>query len=65
MGEGWWEGCDLTKIDLSANAITQIPEEFVTQEFIEHLNFNGNKLQAVPDALFSLANLKFLDISNN
>ena len=52
MGEGWWEGCDLTKIDLSNNIIDSIPEEFATQEFIEHLNLNSNKLTSLPDAIF-------------
>ena len=30
-----------------------------------HLNFNSNKLTAVPDTLWTLENLKFLDISHN
>jgi hypothetical protein len=33
-GENWWDGYDLTKVDLSNNLITEIPEEIGLQQFI-------------------------------
>ncbi len=61
----WWEGHDLTKIDLSNNDIPEIPEQIATQEFIQHLNINSNLLQSIPNSLYTLQSLKFLDISYN
>jgi Leucine-rich repeat (LRR) protein len=45
--------------------ITDIPEEIATQAALTHVNFNSNKLTNLPASLFTLKNLKFLDISNN
>jgi Leucine-rich repeat (LRR) protein len=45
--------------------ITEIPEELAAQEDISYINFNSNKLTNLPASLFTLKNLKFLDISNN
>jgi len=64
-GENWWDGCELTKIDVSNNEIPEIPEDLSKQDTIQHLNVNSNKLQQIPGALFALPNLKFLDVSYN
>lgn len=42
-----------------------MPEELATQVAIQHLNLNTNELTSVPASLFTLENLKFLDISHN
>lgn len=64
-GENWWDGYDLTKVDVSNNEIPAIPEELGQQRFIQHLNLNTNKLQTIPQAVFALPALKYLDISDN
>ncbi|CDW80826.1 leucine-rich repeat-containing protein 40-like [Stylonychia lemnae] len=65
IGDNWWEGFDLQKIDLSNNEITSIPEEISAQEFITWFNIQNNKLEEVPAGLFAIKTLKFLDISYN
>ena len=64
-GENWWDGYDLTKIDVSNNEISEIPEELAKQEFVNHLNLNTNFLKKLPNSLFTMKSLKFLDISYN
>ena len=64
-GESWWDGYDLTKIDLSNNEIPVIPDEISQQQFVQHFNINTNKLYSIPQSLFAIPNLKFLDISYN
>jgi Leucine-rich repeat (LRR) protein len=63
--ENWWDGNDISKIDLSNNEIPSIPEQIGTQEFIVWFNIQNNKLQAVPNELFVLKQIKFLDLSYN
>jgi len=64
-GENWWDGYDLTKVDVSNNEIPAIPEEIGQQGFIQHLNINTNKLQSIPQTIFAMPALKYLDISDN
>jgi len=33
-GENWWDGNDLTKIDVSNNEIPEVPEELSKQEYL-------------------------------
>ena len=66
--ENWWDGQQLTRIDVSLNLIPSIPAEFCNQSHSEHLGFiniQGNKLTSLPSKIFTLKNLKFLDASNN
>lgn len=67
-GENWWDGQQLTRIDVSLNLIQTIPPEFGNQSHSEHLasiNIQGNKLTGLPSSLYTLKSLKFLDASNN
>eukprot|EP00353_Schmidingerella_taraikaensis_P008550 CAMPEP_0185575716 /NCGR_PEP_ID=MMETSP0434-20130131/6828_1 /TAXON_ID=626734 ORGANISM="Favella taraikaensis, Strain Fe Narragansett Bay" /NCGR_SAMPLE_ID=MMETSP0434 /ASSEMBLY_ACC=CAM_ASM_000379 /LENGTH=204 /DNA_ID=CAMNT_0028192665 /DNA_START=63 /DNA_END=678 /DNA_ORIENTATION=+ len=63
--DNFWEAYDLQKVDLSNNEIESIPEEIVNQETVVSFNFNTNKLAVVPNGLFALPTLKFLDLSHN
>lgn len=66
--ENWWDGQQLTRIDVSLNLIPSIPAEFCNQSHSEHLGFiniQGNKLTSLPSQVYTLKNLKFLDCSNN
>jgi len=63
--QDWWDSHQLSRIDVSNNLIAAIPSEINIQQTLAHLNFAGNKIQELPDQIFELENLKFLDISNN
>ena len=63
--DNWWQGFDLTKIDLSNNEIPEIPDGIGENIMVQHFNFNQNCLIALPAAIFTLENLKFLDVSHN
>ena len=66
--ENWWDGQDLTRIDVSLNKIEEIPSSLFSdqnKDSLNHLNISGNQLKGLPDTLFKLEALKFLDISNN
>lgn len=64
-GENWWDGYDLTKVDVSNNEIAEVPAELGKQEFVKHLNLNTNLLKELPGPLFTMQSLSFLDISYN
>lgn len=63
-GENWWDGNVLTRVDLSNNLLSQISAGLAKQGTIVHLNFQQNKIHALPDEIYSLP-LKVLDLANN
>lgn len=50
----WWELVPLSRLDLSNNAITSIPEELATQQDISLIRMQNNLLTSIPDCLSSL-----------
>jgi len=50
---------------MSNNEVPSIPEEIASQEEVQWFNISNNKLSTVPNSLFSLKMLKFLDLSYN
>ena len=64
-GENWWDGYDLTKVDVSNNEIPDVPNDLGRQDFIQNLNLNTNLLTTIPPSIFTIKNLQFLDISYN
>lgn len=63
--EGWWQGQELVRIDLSNNKLQSIDEKISSQVSLQHLNFKQNEINICPVSIFSLKNLKVLDLSNN
>ncbi|CAG9772451.1 unnamed protein product [Ceutorhynchus assimilis] len=53
-------------VDLCKNKLTQFPSGLIMlSNYITELNLSTNQLKEVPDAVASLAKLKFLDLSKN
>ena len=50
---------------MSENQIKYLPPEVVEQARVQGMLAAHNSLKAVPDALYSIANLRVLDLSNN
>ena len=63
--EKWWDGHELTRVDLSMNKIEYLPPEIASQGTIATFSMNSNLLTSVPDDLFLMENLRVLDLSNN
>ena len=63
--EKWWETTPLTKIDLSNNLITLIPEDINIHQDLQHIQLFNNKIEDVAPMLFMLKHLKFIDLSIN
>lgn len=63
--ENWWDGNELVRVDLSNNQLEEINGDLATQVTLHTLNFQLNKLKGLPEKLFTLENLKILDVSNN
>lgn len=64
-GENWWDGNELTRIDLSRNEIVEIPAEIVQAATVQNFSLASNKLPQVPGAVFAMEALKVLDLSDN
>ncbi|CAK4126271.1 unnamed protein product [Aphanomyces euteiches] len=63
--EKGWECVDLLKIDLSHNDIPEIPSQIGTLKSVISFKICQNKISAIPQELFSLNLLAYLDLSNN
>eukprot|EP00742_Colponemidia_sp_Colp-10_P010981 GILJ01012129.1.p1 GENE.GILJ01012129.1~~GILJ01012129.1.p1 ORF type:complete len:710 (+),score=124.52 GILJ01012129.1:74-2203(+) len=65
FGDKWWELGELTKLDLSHNELTELPEDIGNLKDLVSVMQSNNQLTALPVSLFLLANLKKLDTSHN
>lgn len=63
--EKYWEIMQLTKIDLSFNNISIIPNEINIIEELLILKLRDNKLNKLPSELFQCIKINHLDIGNN
>lgn len=60
--------CSLThiiKLDLSKNALTELPKDFGQLENLQHLDLLGNQLKTLPRSFHQLKKLKWLDLKDN
>ncbi|CAM9618925.1 unnamed protein product [Scytosiphon promiscuus] len=64
-GEKFWEACELQRLDLSFNQITQLPSGVSNLALLVSLKLRKNLLSAVPPELFSLESLSLLDLTGN
>jgi Leucine-rich repeat (LRR) protein len=55
----------LTKLLLSENQITSLPESIGNLTNLEELDLSGNELSVLPETIFNLNNLTKLSLSNN
>ena len=55
----------LTKLDLSGNNLTVLPEGIETLSNLRQLNLAGNNLKDLPSGLVSLRSLERVDMTNN
>lgn len=64
--QAWWECADaITKVQLSRNAIAELPPQIGVYEDCEWLDVSHNRLQALPSELGALRALRRLDANNN
>ncbi|GAX78678.1 hypothetical protein CEUSTIGMA_g6116.t1 [Chlamydomonas eustigma] len=61
----WWEVADLTKLDLSRNALTALPEELGLLTTLTHLDVSNNSLQCLFNSILNLHSLKLLACDSN
>ncbi|KAK3257646.1 hypothetical protein CYMTET_33278 [Cymbomonas tetramitiformis] len=62
---GWWEVYQLTKLVLSHNRISIVPDQIASLESLTLLDLSHNQLTELPDALHALSELKSMDVSSN
>lgn len=55
----------LTDLNLEANQISRLPDEFGGLCFLTHLNLKKNRIHALPATMCMMDQLEVLDISNN
>lgn len=53
-GKQWWNECDVTRLDLSFNEITVLPEEVRQLTALTSLLLSSNKLTSLPSAIFEV-----------
>ena len=69
-GINWWEMVDINKLDasnnfLSENSFNDDNQSLSTMNYLIQLRFSNNQFSKLPISLYSLNNLKLLDMSNN
>ncbi|CEL93719.1 unnamed protein product [Vitrella brassicaformis CCMP3155] len=64
-GVNWWECNALTKMDISYNEISAIPEAVSSLEDLSVVIGMHNRFDALPEALFKLPSLKCLHFAHN
>jgi Leucine-rich repeat (LRR) protein len=52
--ENWWDGHELSRIDVSNNQIETIPRDIGQQQTLAHLNLSGNKIELLPNEIFDI-----------
>lgn len=55
----------LTRLDLSKNNLTILPDDFGKLKNLRHLDLYNNKLEHVPISFGNLKSLKYLDLKGN
>ena len=63
----WWQIEPITKVSLSRNSITRIPDQIIEDcyETLIHLDVSYNALSCLPDRLHYCSQLKYLNVSQN
>lgn len=66
----WWEMVDITKLDasnnnLSENSFDNEQRNLALLSYLTSLRFSNNNFSYLPDSLYTLSNLKLLDMSCN
>jgi Leucine-rich repeat (LRR) protein len=68
----WWEMVEIKKLDASNNKLTSESFQKESQVYnfnlmpsLNYVKFSFNLFTSLPDTIFSLVNLKYLDFSNN
>ena len=63
----WWEFVNISKLDISLNSISIIPEDLFLGNLndLTHLNISHNCLRNLPESLKKLKLLKQINVSNN
>jgi len=55
----------LVKLDLSANGLKELPDNFGNLSLLQHLDLFNNKLTALPVGFYKMKMLKWLDLKEN
>uniref|UniRef100_A0A8B9ZFZ3 Leucine-rich repeat protein SHOC-2 n=1 Tax=Anas platyrhynchos TaxID=8839 RepID=A0A8B9ZFZ3_ANAPL len=55
----------LRELDISHNAVKEMPESIGELEYLVHLIANNNDISQLPKSITSLRNLQHLDLSEN
>lgn len=58
-----WECVDLSKLDLSHNAVAELPDDIAALASLVSFKMRQNALQRLPDGFFDLTALVHLDLS--
>jgi len=63
--ENWWEQCPVVKIDVSHNTLVRIPRDIGNLADCTNFVAVSNKLESLPDELFTNLQLKQLNLRQN
>ncbi len=63
--QNWWDCLPISKIDLSNNLITIIPDKLTIFPDLQLIRLRNNLITALPASLLDLPLLKVLDLSRN
>lgn len=61
----WWEQTDLTKLLLSSNQLTQLPDDIQLLPALTTLDLHDNQISSLPNTLGELKELQQLRVNNN
>jgi Leucine-rich repeat (LRR) protein len=56
---------NLTHLNISSNAIEQVPSELSLITNLNYLDLSDNRLTELPTTLFDLVSLRYLDVAGN
>lgn len=65
METKWWEVAELSRIDVSRNSLSELPEQLCAISTITQIDFSHNQLPRLFESLPQLQQLKALDVSHN
>jgi Leucine-rich repeat (LRR) protein len=60
-----WHSDHLTQLDLTSNALSDLPSGLSSCSLLQELSLDSNKFANIPDAVMKLRNLRVLQLAHN